>query len=136
MRVSFEYYINEYGGTLINEDEFKRYEKRASLRLDEIVLPVRTEKALANDKLGDKIKYVLCEIMDVDKEHQDLKEVAKTSDLVAIKGVQSETVKDHSISYKTSDESASEQLVGMYKRQTYELIRGRLLTTGLLYRGL
>ena len=134
MYVDYQYYNETYGGTLVTASDFQKYELKARLLLDSITLkPDQTEQLLETN-LADYIKVVMCELIDNLKQEEEALLKANTGDLAFYGGIGSETVKDHTVSFKTGNTSVSNNVEKDFAERRKRIIN-KLAITGLLYRG-
>lgn len=135
MYVTYEFYNEEFGGATVSSSEFKQYEKRARVLLDGYTLkPSRTAQVLET-ALGDHVRIVMCELIDNLKQEEEALLQSITGDLAFYGGIGSETVKDHTVSFKTGNTSASSGVEKDFADKRKRIIN-KLAITGLLYRGI
>lgn len=113
--VDYEYYINEFGGAAISEDDFHGLSIRASREVDLITMG---RIAGTEWEQSQAVKNAICATAEVI--HSD--DIRQTT----IGFVASETTGRVSVSYQTAEP---------LKTQIYEVAKSYLFPTGLLYRG-
>lgn len=127
MYVDFDYYSTEYGGTAIDTNSFKTYERKARVKLDEF-----TFDRLKNDAtlIDNTVKDCLCEMME--KTFSLEQETAATEGKI----ISSESVDGHNVTYAISDSEKNEiDRSKVDKIKLYNVAKEYLGNTGLLYRG-
>ena len=134
MYLTYDYYSNKYGGTSVSSSDFPKYELRARMLLDGFTLKPKTTKKLLETEYGDYIRLTVCELIDNTKEEELLLEKAKTGLELQLKGIASETVKDHSISVNTKG-NVYDDVKSYIQNKDMQTLSKYLLPTGLLYRG-
>lgn len=92
--VSYEYYTDEYGGTLVKEDRFPFLLKKSGLLLSNITLG-RADKVEDGNPLEERLKDCLCSMCDTLQTYE-----SDTAQLGGIK--KSESVGKWSVSYDIS----------------------------------
>lgn len=135
MYVTYEYYLNSYGGE-VPEKDFSKYEKRAGKELD--YYTVDRIPLVDNTQTLSKVEYCMCEIIDLFYEVDQQKKLSKDNQKKQSDGeaVSSETVGKQSVSYQKFDVKSVKEIEEELKGQIYNVIRKRLAFTGLLYRGI
>lgn len=133
MYLDYEYYKDVYRGS-VSEADFDAYELQASTKLEEYILPQKIRVGLDKPILEDRIKLLLCELVDVLDDYSE--QGNEMTDLAHFKGIESETTKDHSVKFSTSVKSPRQRLKEALEYDVKSLIHGRLGNTGLLFRGL
>lgn len=135
--VTYEYYKNEYKGNA-NEDDFNKYNFEAQLEYDNYTMKTQlTNKLLEQNQEGAKaIKLSICKMVDNFVAHQELLENAKQADLIASKGIASESVKDHSVTFSKSDLSKVDIINSQLEVENRKLMLRYLFKFGLVYRGI
>lgn len=121
---TYAQYVEEYGGSLISEDVFKRMILKASRYIDYF-----TDYKITQYNINNYPELVMCacEIVDAICNHSDANGRTKEK--------KSENTDGYSVTYVT--ESVDGTLVdSMLKRKAYEIARVHLMNTGLLYLGI
>jgi hypothetical protein len=121
---TYSQYVQEYGGSLISENDFKKMILKASRYIDYF-----TDNKITQDNLNKYPELVMCscEIADAICNHSDANGKVKEK--------KSENTDGYSVTYVT--ESVDGSLVdSMLKRKAYEIARVHLMNTGLLYLGI
>mgnify|MGYP002728524091 CR=1 FL=1 len=103
MNVTYEYYMNSFGGSLIPEDHWKRLEVKMSARLNRY-----TFDRMKEDAWPIKAKTALCEMCEYAYEYQKHE------------GITSENNDGYSVSYDTSksEDSALYRIAMIYLANT------------------
>uniref|UniRef100_UPI00262B96B1 hypothetical protein n=1 Tax=Pseudomonas sp. TaxID=306 RepID=UPI00262B96B1 len=91
------------------------------------------EEVLEGD-FKDNLKLATCEMIDSIKNYETTLEMAKTSNQAYIKGIKSESVKDHSVTF--NDKDMKSQLEQDFFKEQRSIMKKHLLVTRLLFRGL
>lgn len=128
MYVTYEYYINTYGGSTIFSADFTKYERKARVFIDNI-----TFNRLQNDNtlVTESVQNAICEIMECNYK-LDQKEIETDGNIIA-----SETVDGHNVTYAISDiEKNTVDKSRIVKEKLYNIAKEYLNNTGLLYRGI
>lgn len=135
--VTYEYYKDTYLGKA-SADLFNKFNVEAQLEYDNYTMkPQLTNKLLKQNKEGAKaIKLSICKMVDNFVAHQELLENAKQADLIASKGIASESVKDHSVTFSKTDVSKVDIINSQLEVENRKLILRYLFKFGLIYRGL
>lgn len=135
MYVDFDYYENTYGGSLVTSSDFTKYELKARIVMNNYTLKEKlTIKLLEGSKYVDNIKVAMCELIDNLKKTDTLLIETESNDLIVAKGIKSESVKDHTVSF--GDKLTSDIIKEQSDRNAFSIMRQYLFITGLLYRGL
>lgn len=132
MYVDYLYYKER--GTL-TETEFNQVIEQAEMTYDNYTRKQAfTNKILEEDgKFAKIIKLTICEL--ADNIHRYKQMDITQSDNAYLKGVTSESVKDHSVTF-ASDVSPKVKLEKELAQENARLMKEYLSQTGLLYRGL
>lgn len=133
--VSFEYYTTDYGGTKVLSSEFTKYLKKAMNYLEYITF--NKDLSSLDLKVEEKVKFVLCEVIDILKDH-DLRLNALNSSQLSVlsEGVKSESIKSHSVTFQDVKGSEQSDLLKGVEESIYSTLRLSLIPTGLLSRSL
>lgn len=116
--MNYDFYVNQYGGSLIPEADFKRLSNKAKSEIDYF-----TFGRIDWIKADDNIKMCLCEVA----------EVVHQADNLAKDGiVSSESVGEYKISYDTK---AKLELTTHQQGKVHLIVAKYLMHTGLMYRG-
>ena len=127
MYVEFTYYSTTFGGSLIAESDFTKYERKARSFIDLITFNRLTGESVI---ITDNVRDCLCEIMELNYK-LDQKEIETEGKIIA-----SETVDSYSVTYAISDSEKNEIDKSKINQVKYYNIAKRYLNnTGLLYRG-
>lgn len=111
----FDYYLNTYGGTKIDDDDiFRRIADIASSEMS-MYAPGITEAT-------DEVKKCCCEIVDVIYTYEAYRDSSR---------VQSEKVGNYSVTYASSSSITIQR-----NEEIQSIIIRRLMHTGMLYRGI
>ena len=113
----YEFYKDEYKGTLIPESAFNNLELKASYFIDSITF----NRIVESGKLSEEVSYAVCSVAEV---------IKKIEDDGGIKS--SETIGNHSVTYQNNNSSNGTLSENKLK---YEAAYPYLVNTGLLYRG-
>lgn len=76
MYADFDYYAQEYAGKLIEEDEFKKYAKKASSRMDAITGNKLQFAFPENEEDVEKVKDCMCEVAEFLKKLQNYEDMS------------------------------------------------------------
>ncbi|QIK70842.1 hypothetical protein G7062_11290 [Erysipelothrix sp. HDW6C] len=135
MYLTFEEY-QEFGGTSVTLEMFNAYELRARLALDSYTMKSRhlIQKVL-NSTRGELVRITLKEMIDNLFMSDNLLEKAKNADNAYYSGINSETVTDHSVSFKSS-ESMVKKLEEDTTNKGIRIMQKYLYPTNLLNRGI
>ena len=133
MYVTYDFYSNTYGGTLVPNTDFDRYNLKAQNALDNYTLKPKETARLLDTHLGDHIRLVVCELIDNIYQEEKALQEALNADSAYFKGLESESVKDHTVKFSTK-ESATNRIQDDFAKQRKKIMSG-LTITGLLYRG-
>lgn len=121
-KIDYHFYVDEYGGSEVNEDQFNIYSKKALQFINE----QSASRLLLNDLDEDDtylVKMAACALCDYDlNEDKRLEKVR----------VASESVTSHSRSYNSNAYAKTNEEV---RKERIQTIYGFLLSTNLLYRG-
>jgi hypothetical protein len=133
MLVTFEYYSSDYLGASVTESEFPKYELKARNYLEYITFNKVLEPM--EDWVETKVKQVMCEVIDMIREHEDnLKLLKQAQTKMLASGIKSESVKSHSVTMVEVKGNEQAQLLKGTEEHIYMTIRKALLPTGLLSR--
>lgn len=133
MYVTYDFYSSSYGGTQVSSAEFEKYELKARYTLDSFTLKPKMTLRLLEGEHKDRIQLAMCELIDNTKEEETLKEHAKKTLKKSFSGIESETVKDHSV--KLSKGNAVADVERYILNKDLDVIAKYLTVTNLLYRG-
>lgn len=129
--VDFTYYSTTFGGTIIPETSFLKFEREARISINTF-----TFNRLKSDNtlIDDEVKECLCVMMEClyNIFQKELNADDGTGKLIA-----SESVDGHNITYAISDEEKN--MIDKSKAtdiKLYNIAKKYLFDTGLLYRGL
>lgn len=134
MILDFDYYTKKYHGILVDEVSFPRFELQAS-QFIRYYTQHRVMSAI-DGRFSDDIKITVCKVIELYYELDKAKNDLKKGYEISRKGIASETVPDHSISFKQISEDELLKLESTYEKRIISAIRQGLMWTGLLYRGL
>ena len=137
--VDFNYYKDVFKGTVITDvDTFDRYNISAESIYDDFTRKQHlTDKLLRENGKGARaIKFSICEMIDNNHYFNDLVAKSQKTDANSVRGITSESVKDHSVSYASSDTLKSVQLINQSSLMNRTIMVKWLSVHGLLYRGL
>lgn len=112
--IDYDYYKNNYGGTLVSSTNFIRLSLQASYFINKITFG-RAEKS---ENYLDEIKLATCSVID---------EIYKIENDGGVKVA--ETVGKHSVTFSNSSKDVTEEKIYYKAASIY------LANTGLLYRG-
>lgn len=137
MYVNYEYYKNTYKGDL-TEQEFDKILPKSQLAYDNYIAKQHlTNELLEKNKQGAyAIRYTLCEMADNINRYNELILKAQANDLSNALGIASESVKDHSIAFKTGDTLKSNMIEEQLLLSNAKIMRKHLLIYNLLGRAL
>lgn len=124
MYVDYQYYVEEYDGT-VPEEEFTKMNRQAQAYVD---FQTKHRIQELTDKISNPVKHAVCAAIDVYHEYWK-KAFANEG-----RQVKSENTDGYSVSYATEMKDG-ETLEEVRDRKLYAAIRIHLLHTGLLYRG-
>lgn len=125
--VEYDYYKEVFGGVAIPSDLFKSHALRASREVDKITLYRIQNAGNPNGyEVDGKVKNAVCAVADV------LFKQDEADKLTGGGAISSETVKSHTVSFKTQ---TAEERERQSKKEIQNAARDFLATTGLLYRG-
>ena len=116
--MNYDFYVNQYGGSIIPEADFKRLSNKAKAAMDYFTFN-RIDWAEADDN----IKICLCEVAEV---------VYQVENIAKNGVISSEAVGEYKISYDTK---ASSELITHQQSKAYLVVAKYLMHTGLMYRG-
>lgn len=125
----------EYGGTLVSPEQFDSLELKARLVLDNFTLKPSLTLDLLKTRNAPNIKMTMLELIDNLHREQESLLQASQADVSYYGGIVSESVKDHSVSFKT-DGSSQIKVSQDYHNLRHSIMKQYLLFTGLLARGL
>ena len=114
----YEFYVNEYYGDILTEDNFSKFASRASDYIDRVTM------GRANAEI-DAVKKACCAAAEQYCRINSAKESATAGELA------SETVGSYSVTYRSSVE-----LSAALEKELRGIVEGYLANTGLLYRGI
>lgn len=114
----YEYYVKEFGGSLIDEASFSSCAKKATVYIDSCINRKVSE---SDEELYQKLQDVSCDLAE---------SYFNYSKQESGKVMASETVGPHSVSYAVSAKSEAEM-----KKELNAKTNMYLAKTGLLYRG-
>lgn len=131
----YEYYMMNYMGRLIQEDDFPRLALRASRYIDHITV----NKAQKNADM-EAVKMCCCALAELEQQietAQELSQKSLSAETVDGAEVQSESVGGWSRSYRAGGSSAQAavEAAASMKSERMSIVREYLTQTGLLYRG-
>ncbi len=109
---NFEYYVENYGGNMLSEDNFNFYARRASSYIN--LLTFNRLKELKEDEIQDEVKLCTCELAEMLSNIKD---------------------KDIEITSESSDGFSVSFDLERGNDAVCDVIKRHLLHTGLLYRG-
>lgn len=112
--MNYDFYVNQYGGSLIPEADFKRLAIKARAHIDHL-----TFGRIDWDMAGDNIKTCLCEVCEAEYRS----ERAENGEAVT-----SESVGAVKVTYAEGSRKSLERVV-------HSVVSKYLLHTGLMYRG-
>lgn len=135
MLLTYEYYKDTYGGTLVSQEKFNSYNIRANSIFNNYVNLKYLDNVL-NSFMKDSVYIALCELVDNLARYDKLLDASYESDLIGLSGIASETTKDHTVSFKSKDKASSHAVEEQLDMSNIGIMRKHLSTTGLLYRGL
>lgn len=115
---TYEYYITEYYGTALTEQEFPKYAKRASAEIDHVTFGRLS--TLPDNQIPDAVRDAMCDVA------EQLHQYATTAEGGSIA---SENNDGYSVSYRDTGGIAAQQ------REIRATIRTYLAVTGLMFRG-
>lgn len=121
-KIDYQFYTEVYGGSLVEENEFRQYSGKALQFINELSAS-RLLVWTLNEDDEKLVKMAACALIDYDKENDERLAEVKVS---------SESVNNHSRTYNTSAKSKTN--VEVYKEKV-QIAYGYLLPTNLLYRG-
>lgn len=122
----YEYYANEYGGTNISEEDFKKLSNLASAYIDSATM--RRARKASGETL-ESVKMAMCAISEVFLDEENVNAAAYSEEALTA-SLSSESVGRWSKSYKTHSISGTDiQLMDKRKRDALLLY---LNSTGLL----
>ena len=137
MYVTYDYYKNEYQGTLVTANEFEKLEREARFTVINITRKKhRIQQLLSFDKYTEEIKTCMCELIDNIKQSEVLLNNALQSDLIQAQGISSRSVKNSSVFFKSDKELTSNTIKQQVEIQNNAIVRKYLSPIGLMYRGL
>lgn len=137
MYVTYDYYKNEYQGTLVTANEFEKLEREARFTVINITRKKqRIQQLLSFDKYTEEIKTCMCKLIDNIKQSEVLLNNALQSDLIQAQGISSRSVKNSSVSFKSDKELTSNTINQQVEIQNNAIVRKYLSPIGLMYRGL
>lgn len=122
----YDFYANEYGGTNINEEDFKFLANRASVYIDAMTMR-RARKA--SGEVLESVKMAMCALADVFLDEENVNAAAFSEEVLSA-SLSSESVGRWSKSYKTRSVSSAD-MEALEKRKRDALLL-YLNGTGLL----
>ena len=122
-KIDYQYYVETYGGSYVEEKEFDSYKRKALQFINELSVS-RLLRVTLNEEDEDLVRMAVCALCDYDKE--DDERVTEMS-------ISSESVNSHSRTYNTSAKAKTNDEV---YRERVNTVYGYLLPTNLLYRGI
>lgn len=118
--VDYNYYVGEYGGNTVPEEEFSKSEKKAEAYLKNITHGKLTAENVSE---YENVKDCICEMAETVFQYSPEKKEKK-----------SESIDGYSVSYVTETTDGDNSVTAM-KRKLYSIAKYWLLNTGLLYHG-
>lgn len=113
--VDYSFYKGVYNGIRVdNQSQFNRLARKASNLVNRYTF--NRAKSVEDEETKELIKFTICELVD------------NYADIESVGNVTSESVGEHSVSYRYRD--AKE-----INSSNYEIIYNNLIYTGLMYRG-
>lgn len=122
---NYAFYVEEYGGQLMDEESFKRAIIGATQYLRYITL----NRSDLSER--DEVKYAACAVADVYYSTV----IAEQSGKGSGSGKRSETIDGYSVTY-IADRIDGETVESVFKKKAYETAREWLGPLGLLYKGI
>lgn len=119
--VDYIYYIGEYGGNAVPEEEFSKSEKKAEVYLKNITHGKLTEENVSE---CENAKDCIC----------DMTETVFRCSKEKNREKKSENIDGYSVSYVTETTDGEDSVTAM-KKKLYSIARYWLMNTGLLYQG-
>jgi len=111
--VDYNFYKEVYNGIRVdNQSQFNRLARKASNLVN--LHTFNRAKSVEDEETKELIKFTICELVD------------NCADIESVGNVTSESVGEHSVSYRNVKEINS---------SNYEIIYNNLIYTGLMYRG-
>lgn len=139
MWVDYTYYTETYSGSLLTAEDFNKYERKARNRIDYLTLS-KASNAMnsTNESVKDKVKETTCEVAEMFKKlNEKITSNNEAINKAVEKGIASESVKSHSISFtKEGDFKTEQELNTQGLTDIDRVVYESLLTSGLMYRGL
>ena len=88
MEVSYDYYKNEYGGSIVDSASFPSYEREAVMIMENYCLKPKSryEKAIQQG-FEKNIKFAVCKLVDNIKDKQDLLSISDNVKLAQALGI-------------------------------------------------
>ena len=131
MIVDYEYYVENFKGMLVPEEDFENYSQKAEVK---VLSRINNNY---NDFL-DKVKSAICEVIDILYNQSKIKERIRSTVSGDSQVLASEKVGDYSRSYSTTSISDLEKYSSdeYINSQIEEKLFDYLFKTGLLYRGI
>ena len=137
--VDYKYYSSTecYGGSSIPESSFKPKAIEASNKVNYYTFNRIDEEILNQEKIGDNIKDITCQIAELLFEQEKLKNKVSQSSIES-KEVASETLGPHSISYVNKANIQAAQILSEEELESkiYKIVYQALIHTSLMYRGI
>lgn len=133
MYLTFQEYTN-LGFNKVLEEEFVPLENEAE-RLIRYRTMNRSEEGI-NSGFSREIKDCMCLLVDNFKEREKALSDLEQGLTTARKGISSESVTDHSVSFNKLDSKDVEETNRFYQNKSIMIVRECLMWTGLLYRGI
>lgn len=134
MYLTYEEY-QDYGGTLVSPELFDGLQLRAKVAMDNYTLKPSLTVKLLDTFTKTNIKLAMVELVDNLHLQAQATLEAQESDRVYYAGIGSESVKDHTVSFKL-DGSGQSKVLSDFQSQRQAIMQEHLLVTGLLSRGL
>ena len=113
--VDYEFYRDNYKGTLIPESSFDNLELKASYFIDSITF----NRIVKSGEISEEVAFAVCS-------------VAETINKINDGNKLSETIGDYSVTYQNNNSSNS---AVSENKKMYDAAYPYLINTGLLYRG-
>lgn len=136
--VEYSFYTDEFGGTLVTEEQWKSLIIRAELAYDNYTRKYElTRRLLSEDGKGAMaIKITLCEMVENISKYDALIDEAQIADVANAKGISSESVKDHTITFDKTNVNSTSKLEVQSNTMNTVIMNRYLGQFGLLYRGI
>lgn len=136
--VTFVFYVDTYKGIVDDEALFDKLNIQAEMAYDNYTRKHRlTEHYLKQDEKGAMaIRFSICEIIDNINYFNGLLESAKQTDLTSAKGIASNSVPSHSVTFTNDKTLKSIQINKDLLISNASIFNKYLSVYGLVYRGL